>query len=483
MPSEDANGAEDSYEPCCGISTVPYEVLDRILSFIEMDKLVFLGMRGSRTTPLLEEWNVPQVMVLLHVSRQFRAATLQSQFWLDFGFDVRRLVDAPNWKIDQYRVESEHPVNQLLPVLFNDDNLVRRFTTKTEWAFPPKCPEFVQGIIQRIPSFPQTAQKLWLSGDSTYHLILNRPPEGFPNVRELGVLHTIGKHLPRIAEACPNVEHLFLALFLWTRVVESSLESLHNLQTFEIKIEYLPERVLVERLCGDLLPRASASTLTTLKIYGLGSDIAPDFSLTPFVRLQHLTFTDGFKSGFDRVLASISSKLISFDLQIHSNNIWRQSISFAHPCLSNLETLTVEVIRKVRCLGYGYAHLERCGALMDDITRTLTTVQTFTMDSAILRVPSYPFLVRLRQLKALTLIREADMPLVPDQEVPLVPDQEVLLKLFDDWPLRPRITVLTKGELGEEGSWKRKASWPLDSAYYSQLAGPRWPSHISELDF
>jgi hypothetical protein len=203
----------------------------------------------------------------------------------------------------------------------------------------------------------------------------------------------------------------------------------------------------------------------------LEGNIALDFSLAPFVCLEHLKFTDGFKDGFDRVLASVPTKLISFELQIHSDDAHQQPISFAHPYLSRLETLTFEATRT-----WGFdntrrytVHIARCEKLMDDMTKTLTTIQTFTMDSVTFR--SYDFLARLRQLRTLTWIRESDM------DFPKLANQRFLLRIFDDWPVKPRVTVLTQEETEEDGIWKRKSKWPVDSAYYSQHAG-RWPSHI-----
>jgi hypothetical protein len=419
MSTTVADAAETRYKPC-SIADLPNEVLDHILSFVPKDTVVLCNLREltQRRVPWIRfnrhRRKVAQVMVLLQVSRRFRAATLQSKFWLEFGFDFRKLVVAP--EPTEWGHEPKHPVNKIIPILFQDDDFIRCLALKTEWAFPPGCKEVLLGICKHIPSFAQTARKLWICGYSTIGLVLNRlgevegsPNPVFCNVTDLGILDIQLSHLTRIAEVFPNIQHLFIALFLGTTTTPpGSLEALRNLETFELMIENYSERDIPVDLCLDQLPIASASTLTTLRIYGLGSDIDPDFLLTPFVHLQYLKFTDGFRDGFERVLASVFSKLISLELQIHSDDPWQQPISFTHPCLSKLEILTLEVVRKCPDTDSEkyLVHIRRCGDLVDAMTRTLTTVQIFTMDLVFLRFYALEYIPRLRQLQSVTWIQD-----------------------------------------------------------------------------
>jgi hypothetical protein len=63
--------------------------------------------------------------------------------------------------------------------------------------------------------------------------------------------------------------------------------------------------------------------------------------LRPFKNLRHLRLPGPVSFNHDEILSRISSKLVSLDVLVGLRGKYPPPISFDHPCLSNLQSLTV----------------------------------------------------------------------------------------------------------------------------------------------
>jgi hypothetical protein len=466
----------------CYISNVSNDILDLIFSFIRMDVVSWDGK------------DVSPIMVLMHVSRQFRSAILQWNYWLGFKFDFRMLVCPSDRSEHSMRdPEHPHPVNALIKTLFADDACVQSLKRKTDWAFPPSCPELMSNLFGRIPDFPRTLRKLWLCGQ--FQFTLDRLPS-CPNVEELGVLDDLPLKLPpptnridlsRIVETFPNIQHLYLAIPL-TSI--GSISSLSNLSSFEILVVNEYDEELLDTLHPRFLPLGSTSTLTTLRISGYGYSIDPEFTLAPFTALQHFKFTEGF-GRFDDVLRTVPTKLVSFEAQIYTDDdndyyVPRGKPSFAHSCLTNLCSVVIEAV----CMNketdvYFLDHMDRCMDILDELADALPEVHNVRLEHAALDVSRLGSLSRFRNLHSLTWILGKHYHCMemgsPNGEFS---NREravgVISEIFRDWTTKPMVRVLMHRELlGVPFRFAPK--WPLHSAWYDYGGISRWPLNIDAL--
>ena len=466
----------------CYICKISNEVLDLIFSFILDD---FVSWDGN---------DVPPVIVLLQVSRQFRNAILQSKHWLNFKFDFRELVCLPDGSVNSVPdPEAPHPVNSLIKTLLADDAFVESLKRKTDWAFPSSCPELVSSVSDRFQGFSMTLRKLWLCGQ--FHFTLDRLPL-CPNVDELGVLDDLPSKLPpstnrinltRVVETFPNVRHLYLAIPLTST---GSISSLANLLSFELLVVNECDYELLGTLQPRFLPLESASTLKTLRIYGYGLRIAAGFTLAPFTGLQHLKFTDGF-GGFDDVLRTVHTKLVTFETQVYTDDDTeythlRGAPSFVHPCLVDLRSILIEAVcMKKETSVYFLDHMDRCMDLLDELTGALPQLQIVTMEHAALDVARVGCLSRFRDLRLLTWVLEK--PYHCMEGVPPAGNfsnqkraATVISDLFADRTTKPNVSVITHEELfGVPSSTEPK--WPLHSTWYDYGGTSRWPLNINAL--
>jgi len=467
----------------CYICNISNEVLDLIFSFIPID--VVVSCDGN---------NVPPIIVLLHVSRQFRNAILQSKHWLSFKFDFRKLVCPPDGSENLVpEPEAPHPVNALIKTLFGDDAFVESLQRKTDWAFPSSCPELVLSVTDRLQSFSTTVRKLWLCGQ--FHFTLDRLPL-YPNVDELGVLDDLPSKLPpstnrinltRVGETFSNVLHLYLAIPLTST---DSISSLANLLSFELLVVNECDYELLGTLQPRFLPLESASTLATLRIYGYGLRIAPGFTLAPFTALQHLKFTEGF-GRFDDVLRTVHTKLVSFEAQVYTDadteyTHRRGAWSFVHPCFTDLRSIVIEAVcMKKETSVYFLDYMDRCMDLLDELTVALPQLQFVTMEHAALDVARLGCLSRFRDLRSLSWILEK--PYHCMEGVPPAghfSNQKraatVISDLFADWTTKPNVSVITHRELLSVPS-SIESKWPLHSTWYDYGGTSRWSLNINAL--
>jgi hypothetical protein len=457
------------------ISNLSNEVLDVILSFIPMDDIV--SNDGQRTS---------QITVLLHVSRRFRRAVLRSKHCLGFGFDFRTLQHEPTWTPDCDSAEKPvHPVNDLIANLFGDDDFCHALEAKTEWAIPPFCPELLLGAATHVPSFSQNLRKFWQCGNFCFAV---RSLTLCANVVELGILDDMDRRghvdMTTIADIFPNVQHLYLALSTWSSGNILSLQRLSSFELLVVNDRDISSREPFKR--GYFLPFGSASILTTLRLYGHTIGHHWDVSLNPFTALQHLKISYHGSGGWNGLLASVSAKLVSLEIQVFTdaeltrnyNDGRAEDLSLVHDCLSELQSIVIEAV-----LIYGdtnwTSHVQRCTDLLDTITRALPDVESITMEYAALDLEHIDCLKRLRNLKRLDWILETEYDCVGDPEQYEGPAEDYIARMFEDRPVKPQIHVRTHEELSDrpEGLNSR---WPLHSSWYARTES-RWPLHIDPL--
>jgi hypothetical protein len=422
------------------------------------------------------------IMVLMHVSRQFRLVMLHSYIWRPFGFDFRRLIHVPDYPFTGDEVHdpdppNPHAVNRLIKALFLDPHVVECLSRKTDWAFPPSCPELILAATG-LPSFPETVRKLWICGD--FNLVLDRLNQ-CSNVTELGILdNPPGRwirsvDMAKIMRAFPNLQHLYLGV----RVFNTAL-SPRNLLSYEV--------LVLSKLSQTthFLPLQSASTLTTLGIFGQELDIGPMSSLTHFIALRHLKLSA--RNGVlevNRVLRAVSTKLMSLELQVFTdkeaqeeNEEWK-SLSFHHPCLSNLESITIEGCRNLWDPGayYDFFHRYRCSILLEAIAEGLLGIQNVTLLYGALDTSHTQCLRHLRNLRSFTCVLKATSDCVGENLQLDYDPSGAVARIFEERDSKPRIMIGTERDLGLSPQRADPTRWPYLSAWYDRL-NSRWPLHI-----
>ena len=422
---------------------------------------------------------VSQITALMHVSRQFRHAILQSKHWFQFGFDFRSLVYiSQHW---QREPEELHPVNSLIKALFDDEAVVESLMQKTEWAFPRFCPELWFGVITRLPYFSQTVRKLWVCGD--LHLAFNRLPP-CSNVTELGVLdnnpgETSSVDLTRISQTFPNLQHLYLAI---TLSCQGSISSLRHLLSFELlALDWLTHDT-TGPVSKRYLPLASASTLTTLRVYGYAEDPWGRISLAPFTALQHLKYSEKLGDVVG-VLRSVCTKLVSLELQLYTDLdfedvVGPDLVSFDHPCLSNLKSIVLEDVRFGHT--FGFMNPTGCMAVLHNVANSLPDLENVTVEYAQMDLSNIWILGLFRRLRTLTWIFAQEEPwtwLRLDEMDPV----SAIEKAFKDRETKPRVTLCTHRELRGDripGEIERRS--PLHTSWYDR-GDSRWPLHMDQV--
>jgi hypothetical protein len=318
----------ESHLPCY-LDTLSNELLDRIFDFIPMKFAILYG-KTRRSRRLMS-----QPLVLMHVSRRFRAALLHSERWLDFDFEFFSNIGGPLRKLET-SVEYRKRYISLISLLLDDPAVVACLSRKRDWVIP--CVygskiDLAQIIVKRIPNLHAFTRKLGVHFDAK--LLLTTV---WPAVVELTITIYAGLRadLTALSAAFPNLQYLQVrASSPWT----GSLDSFQHLVHLDacVFVEAAPS---ILGLCDTLFPSQSAKSITHLALGGQSASLNahPKFSLKSFTNLEHLEL----RGDTYRCLSDVSTKLISLHLDGPSD-VNRQPISFAHPCLSNLHSLRLRL--------------------------------------------------------------------------------------------------------------------------------------------
>jgi hypothetical protein len=304
------------------IAALPNEILDRILSYIPMYRLV--RIRSDNGPHRVAN----QAMLLMQVSRQFRKATQESRHWLDGNFNFSHLI------CRYYDYDNPLQFDRFLNILFDDEYLVSCLGRKTDWRFTSgPVGELIPTLAAtRIPTFFQAVRKITLSLDqqSAWERL-----SGCHQLVELCLYHDWRSiNLGWIDQYFPRVQRLRLQV---SPVIYGSLKSLKCLNFLELDLEEFD----VDEDSDDiqrLVPFESANTLTTVTLFP-NALYTPSFDPTVFVNLRHASACYGFL--FDE---GVTDTLTSLDVGYYIDNQWLQITNFDLPCFKNLQQLTFHLL-------------------------------------------------------------------------------------------------------------------------------------------
>jgi len=420
----------------CYIAVLSNEVLDRVFDFIPMDLVI---RYNESDYPLL----MPQPLALMHVSRRFRTVLLHSQRWLEFDFGFFHNLGGRRRHQDS-RGEYYRRYVALFNLLLDDPYLVKRLEAKTDWVLP--CEHYLNLnllpiIATRISNFRKTARKLGVCFDP--ELLLTCVWSGVVEL-VIEIPSPFIADLTTLANAFPNVQYLRLrAQRPWTGSLDSFPHLVH------LVIPEFPTYHDLWSIPDSLLPVRSAKSITYLSLgpdnttqyhsskfnltyLSLGLDNTTQyhsskFNLKPFVNLRHLKLYGVHYP----CLSHISSELISLNID-QRNGIPSDpsacSISFTHPCLSNLRSLTLRQADPIDYRG--------TSDMLESLTEHLRGLHHLTLLCFIFVPHRVDCLARLVQLQSFTFgywswVRYQDYK---DPEV-------VFSNVFSELNPKPRIRV------------------------------------------
>jgi F-box domain len=371
---------------------VPNEVLDLILSFIDMANCVVYILDENEHDPHYKS----QVIALMHVSRTFRRAVLRARFWHEYDFDFFKLA----WNKYSDLGDDETRRNYLYRALFSDDDFLRNLERKTDWMFPE--PALIVHALAAFPNFFTTVRRLHLClTDSGINFAL-RNLQWCNEIMELEIDVCHGSSLDLSLIGCFKVKRLDIRTLPAHHFGElkdlSGLES-YSVQTADVKIPY------------TALPLASADTLTSLSLSGYVSD---NFTLEPFTNLNFLGYAlspyDDLREGFFEVLASCRSTLRRFDAKFRVDTrvgdvarwVAYQSSIFVLPCLKALKDFRLEIAPEDDWrFGRSNVFVKSCMDIVEAMTSHLSTLEQVNISGG-LDVSRLQLLGDLKQLKELT---------------------------------------------------------------------------------
>jgi hypothetical protein len=313
---------------------LPNELLGPIVSFI-IDPPV---PRKAQIVEYRDEngndHRISQQLVLMHVSSRFRRAVLRAKFWHHHDFEFDQIMGFGDPSTDgQIRRDF------IYRHLFAQDDLLQNLETKSDWTI--LRPELFVHILSSLPNFLTTVRRLSLFFGKEFDFAFRRlrPCQllqlelgGYPGRYDFS---QVGKL---------NLKSLEL------KVPETHLGNLHGLIGLErlqietVEVDFSSDAV---RIPHDVLPLASANTLTFLEITGYAET---DYSLKAFPNLDTLGYYiwpyDLARDSFFEVLLSCASPIRCLNTQfvLHpAENVSAmaeyQSSIFVLPCLQNLKEL------------------------------------------------------------------------------------------------------------------------------------------------
>jgi len=415
----------------CYIDALSNELRDRVFDFIPMDLVIGYHESGY---PLL----MPQPLALMHVSRRFRTVFLHSQKWLEFDFEFFRNLGGRRRHQDSWSNYYRRYV-ALFNLLLDDPCLVKRLEAKTDWVLPcePQLNLHLLPIIAtRIPDFRKTARKLGVS--FVPQILLTCVWSGVVELA-IEIHNTSVADLTTLATAFPNVQYLRLTAHRrWTGSLDSFPHLVH------LDIPEFPANDDPWGIPDSLLPVRSAKSITYLAI---GPDKttyyhSSKFNLKLFVNLRHLKLYGVHYS----CLSQISSELVSLNLDQRNGNPSDPSacsISFTHPCLSNLRSLTLRQADPTDYRG--------TSDMLESLTEHLRGLHHLTLLNFIFDPHHVDCLARLVQLQSFTFgywswvpFKEVLLPYNRGVSLPyqVRMDPEVVFSnVFSELDPKPRIKV------------------------------------------
>jgi hypothetical protein len=299
------------------IEKVPNEVLEQILSFLP----VYAPEQGYTLAAIEfvktgQPTSLTRTMVLLQVSRQFRAVVQRLKFWYHFGFKFEDLVPWPRQVRHSLDWKRGHEIKsirtaRLFEALFADPHFASCLRYKSAWTF--EYGTTWEAALRSIPSFPQTIRQLRLYLDfGTVSLSELRSHSQLADVTVISHIEldlTELRHLPPIRRLALEFPPNCNGSLAWMRgLQELKLRQSDSYDDEGYSISYSDVRD------NQLLPVMSADTLTRLHISNCHD--TPE-SLNAFPNLQHLHLDSSMHgSANNSFLKSFSGQLVSLDTQI-----------------------------------------------------------------------------------------------------------------------------------------------------------------------
>jgi hypothetical protein len=422
----------------CFFDTLSNEILDCIFDFIPMNFVIRYGKKRWRLV-------MPQPLVLMHVSRRFRATLLHSERWLNFDFEFLGNLGGFQRKRDKWSDVYMKRYVALMSLLLDDPAVVACLSRKRDWVIP-----YLHGnksdlspiIVERIPNFRETARKLVAHFNA--ELLLTTV---WPAVVELSVAvyAPLRADLTALSTSFPNVQYLrFDATRPWT----GSLESFQHLVHLEVSA-YVDADPSILAICDSLFPSQSAKSITYLSLGGHMASLitTPKFNLKFFHNLEHLEL----RGDAYACLSEVPTKLISLHLD-GPTDVGQRPITFAHPCLSDLRSLRLRASK----WDDGMKMLD----MMEHIAKILKSLHHLILEYVVFDARRVGCLAELVQLKSLVF------GCVIDKSEP-----EVLIPpVFEKHGLKPRIHIF------------RVSHWRWDSEKDSEyIPKSRFPDIIWHL--
>jgi hypothetical protein len=396
----------------CYIDHLSTEVLDLIFMLIPM-------YRRVPSPPSPDPPSLPQAIALMHVSRRFRRAMLHSTHWLAFESTFLKSLSGTANSRGMLLKQRTDRQRGLLDALLDDPAVVQCLSRKTDWVLP-YAPRITEVFAERIPNFFGNAKKIVAS-----HLPMEFLLAGlWHNVVELKI-EPREIDLTTIALAFPNVGYLHLKLY------NHVVGSIHTLQRL-VHLELSPNGNPHITGTRSLFPLGSAKSLTYLEfpslIPGAFHDLN-EFDISSLTNLRHLRIPDSSLSTI--LVPRVSSNLLSLVVELEDG----QNFSFAHPCLSSLQSLSITIIPAAFACKNGFTGMNnRSMELLESLTGLLPSLQDLVLLQYGFVSDRVGCLARLRQLKSLVYGQEHPIASISGD------DPEVVLERVFGHKPKPKIT-------------------------------------------
>jgi hypothetical protein len=240
----------------CPILTLPYELLEQILSYV-LENPIY---PSHIPTCELTLWDLTSpILICRSVCRRIRMITNQVHWWQPESFNFLILYPGV--------IRKNKSTVAWLKALFADSHLVQCLSQKTHWRITGLW--YLHAVLHGVPSFRQTAESIslaWFDKD----VLLNRAIKKLTSCSRLTTLVlrsfdiSATGALEPISHSCPSIENLVLRGNLES--FRGTLDGLSKIRRLKLMLHHFPPSPTLDFVPLHLFPLASAELLTNLEL-------------------------------------------------------------------------------------------------------------------------------------------------------------------------------------------------------------------------